>query len=205
MTPAGRKASYMIAVTLVTLLASCADPSLPSVESCRLTRTDTEILRVALASVIEPSLGAPSRRVMVLTTPTLRIALWQAPPPSFPPSPPAPFAGSRADAVPPSPRGPLDAALFSSEERVAWTRRNRVAREIPDLAIAGLVNRHGTHVDSADWMVVAATAPIYPTKDAAVLYAQFTCGNTCGEGLLIRLSRDGPSWRITASQRLWIS
>jgi|SRR5476649_5396 len=205
MSPGGRTANCVIAVILMTLLASCADPSRQFVESYRLTKTDIEVLRVGLTSVIQPPIGAPSKGDVVLTTPTLTIPLWQAPPPSFPPWPPLPFAGSRDHAMPPPPRTALDAALFSPEERAAWELRNRATREIPDLAIAGLVNRHNADDVPAGRTVVAASAPSYPTKDTAVLYAQFICGGTCGEGRLIRLSRDGTSWRITASQMLWTS
>jgi hypothetical protein len=201
----GRKANWLLAVIVLTDLVSCAGPSQPYVESDRLTKTDIEVLRVGLASSIEPRLGEPSKRIKVLTASTLLIPLWKAPPVAFPPAPPPPFRGSRDPVVPPPAPAALDASLFSTEERAAWERRNRVAREIPDLVIAGLVTRHSAEDVPADWTVIAASAPSYPTKETALLYAQFRCGGTCGEGWLIRLSRDGQSWRVTASQRLWVS
>ena len=160
---------------------------------------------MALESTIQPLTGAASKRVIVSATSTLTIPLWKAPPTSFPPSPPPPFSGSRDHVLPPPPPAALDAALLSPEERTAWELRNRVAQEMPALGIAGLVHRHNEDDVPADRTVVAASAPSYPTKDTAVLYAQFICGGTCGEGRLIRLTRDGPSWRVTASQRIWIS
>lgn len=201
----GWKANWVIAVIVPSILVSCAGPPQPSVESDRLTKTDIEVLRVGLVSVIGPRIGEAPNRLRVLTSSTLMIPLWKAPPASFPPSPPPPFSGSRDPVVPPPPPVALDAALFSTVERAVWEPRNRVARAIPDLAIAGLVNRHSAEDVPSDWAVVTASAPSYPTKETALLYAQFTCGGTCGEGWLIRLSRDGPSWRISASQRVWVS
>ena len=202
---ADRTANRVIALILMTLLVSCAGPSRPSVESDRLTTTDIEVLRVGLSSVIEPRIGESSKRLKVLAAATLTIPLWKAPSASFPPSPPAPFRGWRNPVLPPSPPAALDAALLSTEERAAWEVSNRVARDIPDLAIAGLASRRSADDVRTDWTVVAASAPSYPTKESALLYAQFRCGGTCGEGRLIRLGRDGSSWLITSSQRLWIS
>ena len=89
-------------------------------------------------------------------------------------------------------------------ERAVWELRNRVAREIPGLAIARLGNRHSADDVAAGWTVAAASAPSYPTRETAVLYAHYTCRGGCGEGRLIRLRRDGASWRIAESQRLWV-
>jgi len=57
---------------------------------------------------------------------------------------------------------------------------------------------------AAEQAFVAASAPSYPTKATAMVYASFVCGGLCGERRLIRLRRDGLSWRIITSQRLWI-
>ena len=211
MLPTARKVNCVIAMFLVTLHVSCGGAPRPSVESYRLTQTDVEVLRVAVTSVIQPRIGDPPKPAMVLITSTLTIPIWQAPPASLaplPPLPPPPFASSRDQVLSPPQSPPsqaLDAALLSPAERAAWELRNRWAGEIPDLGIAGLVNRHSADDVPADWTVVAASAAIYPTKETALLYAQFRCGSTCGEGRLIRLRRDGASWRITESQWLWIS
>jgi hypothetical protein len=211
MLPTGRKANGVIAMFLMTLHASCLAAPLPSVESCRLTMTDIEVLRIGLSSLIQPLVAQDPARVIVLTTSTLTIPLWQAPPvtlpPFSPPPPPPPFAGSGDHVVSrpePSWFSFLYPPLLSPPERTAWERRNRVAREIPGLAIARLGNRDSADDVPAGWTVAAASAPSYPTHETAVLYAHYTCRGGCGEGRLIRLSRDGASWRITESQRLWI-
>jgi hypothetical protein len=197
---------------LMTFQASCVTAPPPSVESCRLTMTDLEVLRTGLSSIIQPLVAESPPRVIVLTTSTLTIPVWQPPlatPPFSPPLDPPPFAGSGDHVV--SPFGPsplyvlygLDEHL-SPPERAAWERRNQVAREIPGLAIARLGNRDSADNIPAGWDVAAVSAPTYPTNETAVLYADYTCRGGCGEGRLIRLVRVGASWRITASERLWI-
>jgi hypothetical protein len=201
----GPDANCVIAVAVTTLLASCAGSPRPSVESPRLTRTDIEVLRVGLTSVVEPLLAVSAERVIVLTTSTRRLPLWQTPTSIVPFPPPSPFAGSRGLALPLLlPSRALDATLLSPEERVAWALRNREAREIPDMAIVGLGSRYSGGEVPVDWTVVSASAPCYSTTETAVLYAHYTCRGGCGEGQLIRLRRDGPLWRISASQSLWI-
>ena len=210
MFPTGRKASCVIAMFLMTFQASCVTAPPPSVESCRLTMTDLEVLRIGLSSIIQTLVAESPPRVIVLTTSTLTIPVWQPPlaaPPFSPPPDPPPFAGSGDHVVSPpqgSPKRSLDAAVLSPPERAAWERRNRVAREMPGLAIARLGNRHSADEIPAGWTVVAASAPTYPASDTALLYAHYTCRGGCGEGRLIRLVRVGASWRITASERLWI-
>jgi hypothetical protein len=211
-----RKENCMIVVILMLLLADCASPSqpLPSVESRRLSTTDIEILRAGVSSLIQARIGESPMRINVLKDTTLIRLFWTVPPvpsPTVPPPPPPLFDGWRLwpqsrppPPPPPPPSVALDVALLSTEERVAWEARSRVTREIPDLAIAGLENRHNASDVPDDWTVMAVTAPAYPTNETAVLYAQFVCGGLCGEGRLIRLRRDASSWRITASQMLWI-
>jgi hypothetical protein len=198
-------ANSVILVGLLGLLASCAGRPQPYAESHPLDATDIDVLRVALLSTMQPLTEADPKRVIALATSTLTIPFWHAPPPSFPPSPPPPFRGSHDLVVPPPPPAALDATLFSPEERAAWELRNRVAQEMPDLGIAGWVRRQNWNRMAAKQAFVAASAPSYPTKDKAMLYASFVCGETCGEGRLIRLTRHGSSWRVTASQMLWIS
>jgi hypothetical protein len=105
----GRKANWVTAVIVPSILVSCAGPPQPSVESDRLTETDIEVLRVALVSVIGPRIGEAPKRLRVLRSSTLMIPLWNAPLASFPPSPPPPpppppFRGSRDPVVPPPPQ-----------------------------------------------------------------------------------------------------
>jgi hypothetical protein len=180
------------------------------VESYRLTPTDVIVLRVAVRSLIAPVLEAPFREQLVSTNSTLPIAIWQESPRDFPPfgppPPPPPFAGSGERTKPSRSPGlrDLDATLLSPSERVAWDQRNREIREVPDLTIAGLGSRRRADGIPYGWKVVEASAPCYPTQNTAVLYVHYTCPGGCGEGRLIRLGREGPSWRTTASQRLWI-
>jgi hypothetical protein len=175
-----------------------------------LTATDIEVLRLGLSSLIQPLVTESPVEVIVLTTSTLMVPLWDpslARPPFSPPPHPPPFGGPGEHVVSPpqpSPLRSLYAALLSPAERAAWDRRNRMSREIPGLAIARIGNRHSADDVPAGWTVVAASAPTYPTTATAVMYAHFTCRGGCGEGRLIRLARDGASWRITASEQLWI-
>ena len=169
---------------LMAFHASCVAAPPPSVESCRLTMTDIEVLRIGLSSVIQPLVAGSQARVIVLTTSTLTIPVWQPPlaTPPFPPPPdPPPFAGSGDHVVSPFRPSPLYVLYgldehLSPPERAAWERRNQVAREIPGLAIAPrLGNRHSADEVPAGWTVVAASAPTYPTNETALLYAHFTC------------------------------
>jgi hypothetical protein len=190
--------------TLMLVLAGCVSPFGPAVESPRLTETDIEVLRVTMESSIQPLIRpTTSKHAAVLAMATLTIPLWLAPRPSFPPPPPPSFGGARPRSPGPGAPSALDADLLTPEERTAWQLRNRLSHEIPELGLAGLVTRHEGDY-SADETVVAVSPPSYPAKNSAVIYAQFSCGGTCGEGRLIRLGRGGPSWRVTASQRLWI-
>jgi hypothetical protein len=193
----------MSAIGLMLMIPGCASTSGPSIESARLTETDIEILRETSESDIQPLIAASTaKRVAVLAT-TLAIPLWQAPTPSFPPASPPLFGGVAAH--PPVPvTHAVNAELLTPEERAAWQLRNRVSREMPEVAVAGWVIRHSAESSEAE-TIVAFSAPSYPTKNSALLYAQFTCGGTCGEGRLIRLTRDGSAWRVTASIQLWIS
>ena len=210
MLPTGRKANGVIAMFILTLHASCVAAPPPSVESCRLTMTDIEVLRIGLSSLIQPLVAESPPRVIVLTTSTLTIPVWQRPQAPFSPPPdPFPFAVWRVQMAPAFQPLPLYALYglderLSPQERAAWERRNQVAREIPGLAIARLGNRDSADDIPRGWTVTAVSAPAYPTKETAVLYAHFKCRGGCGEGRLIRLTRVGVSWRITASERLWI-
>src|SRR3954465_1264165 len=210
MFPSNRKASCVVAMFLMSFHASCVAAPRPSVEACRLGTTDIEVLRLGLSSLVQPLVTVSPEAVIVLTTSTLMVPLWDpslAKPPFSPPPHPIPFAGSGEHVMSPpqpSPSRSLDADLLSPHERAAWDRRNRMPREIPGLAIARIGNRHSADAVPADWTVVAASAPAYPTNGTAVMYAHFRCRGGCGEGRLIRLARDGASWRITASEQLWI-
>jgi hypothetical protein len=163
MLPTGREANGVIAMVLMALHASCVAAPAPSVESCRLTMTDIEVLRIGLSSLIQPLVAQDPAGVIVLTTSTLTIPLWPAPPvtlPAFsPPSPPPPFAGSGDHVVStpePSSFASLYPPLLSPPERAVWELRNRVARETPGLAIARLGNRHSADDVAAGWTVAAA-------------------------------------------------
>ena len=163
MFPTGRKASCVIAMFLITFQASCVTAPPPSVESCRLTMTDLEVLRVGMHGFSRRWSLSPLRLVIVLTTstpdnPRLAAATGR----------PAILAAARSATVcragpsrrvhqpQGSPKRSLDVAVLSPPERAAWERRNRVAREMPGLAIARLGNRHSANEIPAGWTVVAA-------------------------------------------------
>lgn len=205
-----RKACGVIALFLMALHAGCVAAPPPSVESCRLTATDLEVLRIGLSSIIQPLVAGSHPRVIVLTASTLMFPVWHPPlAPFSPPPDPFPFAGWGVQVAPPSQPLPLHVLYGLDErlsplERAAWERRNRVTREIPGLAIARLGNHQGADDVPPGWTVAAVSAPVYPTSDTAVLYAEYTCRGGCGEGQLIHLARLGGSWRIEASEQLWI-
>ena len=205
-----QRASCVIALLLMTLHAGCVAAPPPSVESCRLTATDLEVLRIGLSSIIQPLVAESPPHVIVLTTSTLTFPVWHPPPAPFSPPPdPFPFAGWGLQVAPPSQPLPLYGRYGLDErlsplERAAWERRNRVTREIPGLAIARLGNRDSADDIPAGWDVAAVSAPTYPTNETSVLYADFRCRGGCGEGRLIRLVRVGATWRIAMSERLWI-
>jgi len=205
-----QRTSCVIALLLMTLHAGCVAAPPPSAESCRLTGTDLEVLRIGLSSIIQPLAAASPPRIIVLTTSTVTLPVWHPPlAPFSPPPDPFPFAGWGVQVAPPSQPLPLYVQYgldkrLSPLERAAWERRNRVAREIPGLAIARLGNHQRADDVPPGWTVAAVSAPTYPTSETAVLYAHFRCRGGCGEGRLIRLARAGISWRITASERLWI-
>jgi hypothetical protein len=171
---------------------------------------DIEILRIGLSSLIQPLFAEDPARVVVLTTSTLTFPVWQRPLAPFSP-PPDPFLFEARRGQVPQSFQPLPLyALYglderlSPQERAAWERRNQVAREIPGLAIARLRNRDSRDDIPAGWSVAAVSTPPYPTNETAVLSAHFKCRGGCGEGRLIRLTRAGLSWRITAAERLWM-
>jgi hypothetical protein len=39
----------------------------------------------------------------------------------------------------------------------------------------------------------------------ALVYMTYACGNVCGEGLFVRLTRSEKGWKVAGSARLWIS
>jgi hypothetical protein len=186
--------------TLLMTAAGCT--ALPTaIESHALTGTDLEVIRVAVKSAVETA--ARPNRAIVVSMETLIVPIWQAPRPSFPPVSPPPFNSGRGHAAVPPPLS-VDDELLTPDERAAWEIRNKVSMVLRDLGVAGWAMRHAA-AHSPTETVVAVSAPCYGTKDSAVLYLRWTCGGTCGEGRLIRLRREGASWRVTASQRLSIS
>jgi hypothetical protein len=211
-----RRASCGAGAAFLTVLAGCVVASPPAVESVRLTETDIEVLRVTLASAIQPLMGLDRTQAAALDIATLAIPLAQSRPrsattPRSDPSAPFPTPPSPSDAAafirPSGDRktqvGEDLTGLLTPEERNAWQLRNRVSREIQEFSLAGLVVRRPGELSGAT-PVVAVSSPSYPTKDTALVYAQFECGGLCGEGRLIRLSRSDLSWRVTASFELWI-
>jgi hypothetical protein len=199
-----RDSRRLAGCSLMLLTMGCASPRLPAVESPRLTTTDIAVLRETSQVAIQPLIGS-SRNPVAVSVMTLAIPLDEAPALrsfSLPPSPP-PFR--TIVAIVPTPTvTPVSGELLGPEERRAWRLRNGVMREMPDLAVAGWSIAppvaHG-----GQRTMVAFSAPSYPEPNSALLYARFICGETCGEGRLIRLSRGTEGWRLTASIRLWIS
>ena len=203
MRPAFPGSTWLAGCSLALLISGCASPPLPDVESPRLTTTDLDVLRQASRSAIQPLIG--SRNPVAVSTMTLAIPLGEEPATrsfSRPPSPP-PFRTIVVDVPAPMPT-PVPLQFLSAEERRAWRLRNTATREVPDLIVAGWSNAPSAAFP-ARGTVVAFSAPSYPTPDSALLYARFVCGETCGEGRLIRLSRGEGEWRVIASIRLWIS
>jgi hypothetical protein len=178
-------------IALLLVLTGCAATPCPSTESPHLTPTDIEVLRVIIASVIEPLIFPhTSKRFARLATTTLTFGRPQ-----------------ELRATLPSPPPQFDwpwKSLLTADERAAWSARNGSPFEIPALGLSGLVSHRKGDRDQ-DGPIVSVSAPVYSTNDTAVIYATFDCGGLCGEGRLIRLRREGGQWRITESHMLWIS
>lgn len=186
---------------LALLVASGCESTRPVTASFELGSTDMEVIRVVAESLIRPridqSAEAHKRRALVLS-PTRIIPILEPSPVTRPLSAPYPFTDRR----PPSPRT-LSVELLTADERAAWKERNQTSREILDLGLAGF--HVGESVLDSSASAVTLSSPAYPTPTSAILYADFKCGSTCGEGWLIRLNKGRGSWEIRQKIRLWIS
>ncbi len=177
---------------LLTIAGRHSSPS--AVVDSHLTQTDLEVLRVTLQADIQPRIRkSTDKQRIVLKTGTLAIPLWVEPPPRkpLPPSPPSsppPFGVATIAKPSPPPPLALEAAALTASENTAWRLRNRLSLEIPEIGIPDVVRMRIP--DAAIGTVVKVSAPAYPTTDSAVICAQFICGETCGEGRLLRLRRE---------------
>jgi hypothetical protein len=187
------------------VLSGCASPRMPSVESPRLSQTDFEVLRVTIETavlrrLVDPT--SPRRDRAPLIPRTLVMSLWQDEPEflNLPSLPPVPLP-LRPRKPPPPSHLALAADLLSDSERRAWVVRNHVSREIPELGAGIIMGRGG--IESTPR--IAVSAPSYSSDRNAVLYAEFLCGGSCGEGLLVRLRRENRGWTVSRVDMLWIS
>lgn len=53
--------------------------------------------------------------------------------------------------------------------------------------------------------VLRFSAPGYSTDGYSLVYASYICGGLCGYGWLFLLKQEEGSWRVVASEGLWIS
>jgi hypothetical protein len=210
-----------VAVVLTAAVIGCSTPPMPDVESPRLSDTDLAVMRTVLESVIGAQLDGQREEkgaaIIIPPTRTITHAPKQEPPRKLPPPPPNgfpdPFGVSTAASqvyVPPSPYKGLelyisDDIFRTANERIAWRQRNQLARDIPDLAVPGFSVMRRPLSLKADLTVTMST-PAYVNSTLAIVYADFLCGGTCGEGWLIWLTRlDDGTWDVTRQIMLWIS
>lgn len=201
-----------LVVLVVTGAFGCNQPPLPAVENPALTAGDGEVLRIVIESAVRDRLVASTdrakgRRALVMS-PTRLIVLSRDADgrPDFPPPPPPLFRGLDANASASSLRSfpAIDEERLAPAEIAAWRSTNRRARVIPDLGVAGFETVEAiAQPESA--ITVTLTAPAYPTATSALVYAAFHCGDTCGEGWLVRLIYTQVGWVVSSRDRLWIS
>jgi hypothetical protein len=188
------------------MLSGCVALPTPPVESPRLNSIDAAVLRAAIEAVMLPRVvdaTAPPRNRVPLVARTVPITLWRelpSPMLNLPSLPPIPLP-QRPRLPPPPSQQRLPADLLSDAERTAWTVRNRISRDIPELG-GGIFTGRGNR-ESVPRMAVSA--PSYSSDRAAVLYAEFVCGGACGEGFLVRLRREHGRWTVWRVNALWIS
>jgi len=53
--------------------------------------------------------------------------------------------------------------------------------------------------------VVRFSAPGYSTDGYGLVFGSYFCGGLCGQGWLFLLKQEGDSWRVLASEDLWVS
>jgi hypothetical protein len=174
-------------------LVGCTSTSSASVGSLLLTKTDVEVVRAAIEFGIQPRIRQYAGTAR-LQTATVAIARRQAAQVGLPSPPPSP-ASDVADFL---------KTHLTADERASWLARNGSSFEIPELRLSGLLNRREEDLGEGG-PIVSVSAPIYPMKGSAVIYAGYSCGGLCGEGFLIRLRHDSRAWRVTSAQLLWIS
>jgi hypothetical protein len=196
----------VVTVAFGLLLSACGRPTTPTVESPTLSAADCEILRVTIASVVLPRFvgsSSPRRESVTLLPHTVSTPLDDDQPPAsiqiHPSLPLVPPPRSRERRF-----SPLSVAqgLLIAEELPAWIAANRLSRRIPELAIAGVFTGRG---GIEPLRRIAISAPSHSSDRVAVLYAMFVCGETCGEGLLVRLRREDERWIAWRVQQLWIA
>src|SRR5262245_55961634 len=110
-------------------LSACAHAALPDVSQPRLDRDAVDVLTVVLRDVISPRIAAsaPPTGAIWLTTPTREMPLWSQ--------------SLQPDGTPRAHRlyEDMDRALLSEDEAAAWLRDNGRPRDIPPLAVPGVV------------------------------------------------------------------
>jgi hypothetical protein len=188
------------------LLSGCTPLGAPSVESPRLSQLDVEVLRITIETVVlsrlvDPTAPRRDRPPLIPRTVVMPL-LWQDAPPvlNLPSLPPVPLPARRHIPPPPS-HFTLPADLLSDAERPAWVARNHVSREIPELGGGIFMGRGG--IESVPR--IAISAPSYPSDRTAILYTEYVCGGTCGEGFLVRLRREAEGWAVWRVDARWIS
>lgn len=191
---------------VVAVAALACGRTMPDVDPPLLTVVDLDVMRTVVESVVRPSV-TDIKSPLVVESPTRVLPLWHRPQPrSFPPPPPSGFGGAvpaPRSLPPPPPEVALDDSQLTLDERPVWEARNRRARPIPGLAVAGLSSRHDGRLTAV--ATVGLSAPAYVTQTAAVVYADLHCGVNCGKGWLIRLIKVGDGWRIEQQLMIWIS
>ena len=92
----------------------------------------------------------------------------------------------------------------------SFLERNRKSRRLVTDQIDGLIlvapeDLSREFADKRASGVVRFSAPGYSDDGHALLYGSYFCGALCGYGWLFLLERTGESWRVVATEMLWIS
>lgn len=113
------------------------------------------------------------------------------------------------------PRLMFEALVTSaSREELAssFRERNRESRPTPlapanDVIVAApeqlgeALKREATRI----YGYTSFSLPGYSSDGHALVYVSYVCGGLCGTGWFYLLERSGPSWKVVASEMLWIS
>ncbi|MEP7272687.1 MAG: hypothetical protein ABI882_14385 [Acidobacteriota bacterium] len=94
----------------------------------------------------------------------------------------------------------------------SFVERNKANVSIPAKAIAGVTLQTPAAIDAQYDKTTGRGAkhallsmPAISSDGRAVIYADYWCGNMCGYGWFVLLSKSPDGWRVVARELLWVS